>query len=74
MKKENKKLSELIGSEQRTGYNPILYSALFREWKIEPTVYLITMLAIELFELVDYKTMFILTKEIVENLESKIQI
>lgn len=68
LKKENKKLSELIGREQRTGYNPILYSALFREWKIEPTVYLITMLAIELFELVDYKTTFILTKEIVERL------
>ena len=65
---QHKPLKELIGSEQKTGWNIKLYLSLLDQLKTKPSLYIITMLAIELFESADYQTSFILTQDIIDEI------
>ena len=70
-KQDYKKLTDLIGTEQRAGWNMKLYLSMMDAWKIEPSSHVVTMLSIELFEVANYKTTFILTPEIIDEVRKK---
>lgn len=73
LKMVHKPLKELIDSEQKTGWNLKLYLSLLDSFKIKPSSYTITMVAIELFEAVDYKTTFILSQDIINVVHDRLK-
>ena len=62
----DKKLKDLLNTRQKTGWNPYLYMACLNEHKIKITVYNITMIALNFFEISNFETFIILTPEIVD--------
>lgn len=73
LKMKRKPLKELIDSEQKTGWNLKLYLSLLDSFKIKPSSYSMTMVAIELFEAVDYKRTFILTQDIIDDVHDRLK-
>ena len=64
------KLDDVLNSEQSTGWNPKLYVTLLEAYIIPVTTYNLTMVALNLFEAVDYNRLFILTKELTDKVMS----
>ena len=73
LKMKRKPLKELIDSEQKTGWNLKLYLSLLDSFKIKPSSYSMTIVAIELFEAVDYKRTFILTQDIIDDVHDRLK-
>ena len=64
------KLDDVLNSEQSTGWNPKLYVTLLEAYAIPVTTYNLTMVALNLFEAVDYNRLFTLTKELADTVMS----
>lgn len=60
------KLSDVLNTEQSTGWNLKLYVSLLESHKLEITTYNLTIVALNLFEAVNYQRIFTLTQEIVD--------
>ena len=64
------KLDDVLNTEQSTGWNPKLYVTLLEAYAIPVTTYNLTMVALNVFEAVDYNRLFTLTKELADTVMS----